>query len=521
MFQKLISDLAKAVGLEGPLNQVATSKFTHSTTPRPRAYSLWCHKPSPSQVGDEASRVGEVADYTAWPTLVNRLYSARHLPPASPDEMEGLPDLDKVLELFMRQDKMRKSRSSALFCFFAQWFTDSILRIDPTDRRKNTSNHDIDLCQIYGLEEETTKILRSNQQGKLRCQVINGEIFPDYLYELDADGNLKVKDIYKDMPYLETLGIILADAKVSVERQLKMYATGLERGNSSIGYVAISTLFLREHNRICDQLAATTGWDDERLFQTARIINIVLLMKVVVEDYINHIVGASIFSLQPGLGFNEDWYRTNWIALEFDLLYRWHSLVPDYIDSGDMEPVNVETDARNNNGLLEQWGLARAFQTLSMVPAGKIGMYNVPKFLKGAEIAALRMARGFRMKSYNDYRAAFNLRRLDEFDELTRDPQMQKELRRLYTVVDRVEFLPGLFAEDADGSVLFGELLTTMVGYDAFTQIYTNPLLAPEIYNEKTFTAYGFELFEQTSTVLDIAKRNVKGVHRAQFSFAS
>lgn len=520
MFQKLISDLATAVGLEGPLNQVATSRFTHATTPRPRAYSLWNHTPSLSQVGDEAKRVGEVAEYTAWPTLANRVYSARHLPPATPDEMQSLPDLEKVLELFMRQEKMRKSRSSALFCFFAQWFTDSILRIDPNDRRKNTSNHDIDLCQIYGLHEETTKILRSNHQGKLRCQEINGEIFPDYLHERELDGNgkPKVKDIYLKLPYIESLDTLFAG--VAVERRLKAYATGLERGNSSIGYVAISTLFLREHNRICDQLAATTAWQDERLFQTARIINIVLLMKVVVEDYINHIVGASVFSLQPRLGFNEDWYRTNWIALEFDLLYRWHSLVPDYIDSGDIE-LNVDTDARNNNGLLEEWGLARAFQTLSMVPAGKIGMHNVPKFLEGAERAALRMARGFRLKSFNDYRAAFNLKRLDEFEDLTRDPQMQKELRRLYTTIDRVEFLPGLFAEDADGSVLFGELLTTMVGYDAFTQIYTNPLLAPEIYNEQTFTAYGVELFEQTRSVLDIAKRNVKGVHRVQFSFAS
>lgn len=517
MFQKLISDLTKATGLDDTLNRIATSQFTQATTPRPRAYSLWCHKPSLSKPGDDATQLSEVGDYTAWPSLVNRSYSGRHLPPASPVEMDGLPDLNEVLGLFMRQGKMRKSRSSALFCFFAQWFTDSILRTDPTDRRKNTSNHEIDLCQIYGLDEETTKILRSSQKGKLRCQVIKGEIYPDYLYELGQDGKPKVKDIYAKLPYVKSLDVILSG--VSDERKLKSYATGLERGNSSIGYVAISTLFLREHNRICDRLAETTDWEDERLFQTTRMINIVLLMKVVVEDYINHIAGAPLFSLEPGLGFKEDWYRSNWIALEFNLLYRWHSLVPDYINAGDIE-VDVEKDARNNNGLLEQWGLARAFQTLSIIPAGKIGMYNVPKFLEGAELAALRLARGFRMKSYNDYRAVFNMNRLDDFEDLTRDPQMIKELRRLYTTIDRVEFLPGLFAEDADHNALFGDLLNMMVGYDAFTQIYTNPLLAPEIYNEQTFTAYGLELFEQTESVLDIAKRNVKGVQRAEFNFA-
>jgi prostaglandin-endoperoxide synthase 2 len=519
MFQRLISDLAKATGLDGTINEIATARCTNATVPRPHAFSLWSATPSLSQPGDEARQVGEIAEYTAWPSLVDRRYSARHLPPVPVEDMANLPDLDKVVALFQRAGKMRKSRSSVLFCFFAQWFTDSILRTDPQDRRKNTSNHDIDLCQIYGLDAATTSILRSGSGGKLRCQQINGEIFPDYLYKEDANGRLEVKDIYKGLPYASQLDAILAD--VAPERRRKTYATGLERGNSSIGYVAISTLFLREHNRICDQLIASTTWDDERIFQTARLINTVLLMKVVVEDYINHIVGAPLFSLKPGLGSDQDWYRTNWIAIEFDLLYRWHSLVPDYLDAGGAESLNVEKDVRNNNGLLEEWGLARAFQTFSTVPAGKIGLYNVPQFLRGAEMAALRMARGFRLRSYNDYRQAFSLDRLDDFDELTRDPQAQSDLRSLYGTIDQVEFLPGLFAEDPDHNALFGDLLNTMVAYDAFTQIYTNPLLAPEIFNDVTFTAYGTELFGATASVLDIAKRNVPGVHRAQFGFAA
>lgn len=52
----------------------------------------------------------------------------------------------------------------------------------------------------------------------------------------------------------------------------------------------LNVLFLREHNRICPLLSrACPGWDDERLFQTAGNILIVVLTKVIFEQYINHI----------------------------------------------------------------------------------------------------------------------------------------------------------------------------------------------------------------------------------------
>lgn len=55
------------------------------------------------------------------------------------------------------------------------------------------------------------------------------------------------------------------------------------------------------------------------------MINICLLLKLTVEECINHIAGQPIFRLDPGLAERQNWYRTNWIALEFDLLYRWNN----------------------------------------------------------------------------------------------------------------------------------------------------------------------------------------------------
>jgi prostaglandin-endoperoxide synthase 2 len=67
----------------------------------------------------------------------------------------------------------------------------------------------------------------------------------------------------------------------------------------------------------------------------------------------------------------------------------------------------------------------------------------------------------------------------------------------------------GLFSEDPQPGALFGSLMLIMVAYDAFTQIYTNPLLSKAIYTEETLTAYGLELIDTTSSIADLVRRNV------------
>lgn len=498
----ILGEIHEVPLLGNVISRLAINHVASSTAPRPRAFSLWSHLPV------DANGLGPVSDYTSWPALTDRRYSGRHLPPAPQAEVDALPPLAQVLPLFERSGPMKTDRSSLLFMFFAQWFTDSVLRVDENDRRKNTSNHDVDLCQIYGLDEATARILRSHEGGKLRCQQIDGESYLPYLFEELSPGVLTVKGEFAGLPYVDQLDKIFGSA--TIEHKRKAYATGLKRGNSTIGYVAINTLFMREHNRICVDLKEhNPGWDDERLFQTARMINTVLLLKVVVEDYINHIAGKRIFTLETDFAEEHDWYRQNWIAIEFDLLYRWHSLVPDSITIGGQQ-----YDANgflNNNPLFEQAGLAAVFSNVSQQKAGRIGLFNSPAGLLGPEMIALTMGRSFRLASYNDYRVRFGMNRLDSIDKLTSDPAANQLLHKLYGNIDRVDFLVGIFAEDRDNDSLFGSLLNMMVAYDAFTQIFTNPLLSRNVYNERTFTAQGLKLIEKTSSVQDIAGRNIRG----------
>lgn len=415
-----------------------------------------------------------------------------------------------------------------LFMFFAQWFTDSFLRTDPEDRRKNTSNHEIDLCQIYGLTESTARMLRSMTDGKLSSQMIGGEEFPDALYELDASNTPVVRQKYLNLPFVvkvPSLGSSLLETilqgtpgGMTDARRLKLYATGLERGNSSIGYVAISTIFLREHNRLCSELKQLNpGWGDERLFQTARLINIAIVLRIVIEDYINHIAGNSLFVFDNSFAEDQNWYRTNWMSIEFDMLYRWHGLVPD--------TVNINNKAYKpqkfmvNNQLLEEVGIAALIDGASREQAGKIGLFNTPDFLIWADCQNVKMGRDFRLRSFNDYRDRFGFKPLGGWDDLTSDQQTKTRLQALYGTVDKLELIVGLFAEEPKAGALFGELMTTMVAVDAFTQALTNPILSQHVFTEKSLTQYGLDQVSATPSLEALIKRNVQGNFKVSFNW--
>jgi prostaglandin-endoperoxide synthase 2 len=508
------------------ISKIAINGFAFKTPPRPRPYSLW----SEIQI-KKHGEVGPVSDYTSWPSLTDRLFSGRHLAPADATYIINLPvnkpcdfselNNGNVTALFKRViGKPKKGRSTVLFPYFAQWFTDSFLRSDSFDRRKNTSNHEIDLCQIYGLTEETCNLLRMHQNGKLASQLIGNEEFPEYLYEDDGKGGLIERSKFNNLPYVKDKKLqgILDLQQVAPERRKKIYATGLERGNSSIGYVSISILFLREHNRLCEGLKQRNPeWLDERLFQTARLINIVMLLRIVIEDYINHIAGARIFLFDNTFAEKEQWYRANWIALEFDILYRWHGLIPDTIDVDGTK--YKPRDFQHDNGLLESLGLKKLIGAATTEQAGKIGLFNTPDFLLWADCMSIKMGRDYRLRSYNEYRVHFGLEPLKNWAALTSDIKAQEELSKLYCEIDKLEFVVGIFAEEAKDGLLFGELLLTMVAVDAFTQALTNPILSQNVFNAETLTQYGLDEIARTSSLQALVDRNVVGHVRASFDY--
>jgi prostaglandin-endoperoxide synthase 2 len=446
-------------------------------------------------------RLSTKASYTSWESLTDRSYTARELPPA--ESVLDKPSAEELLTIFTRTEFKPSPKSSVLFAYFAQWLTDGVLRSDrsvldesnkikePRDITKNESTHEVDLAQLYGLTPADGEMLRSgSDRALLAYQEINGEEYPPDLY---ANGK-RVKQFER----LRIIGTEKADVAKS-----ELLAMGSDAANTQIGYSMFNTLFLRAHNKIAREIRQAQGksWEDDRVFAAARSVLMVLTIKLIIQEYINHLAPwAYQFKFDPTAFQREKWRRQNWMAVEFNLLYRWHCLLPPELMIGGQPHALGDTMFRTRT-LFAEHGLGALLEEASRQPAGAIELFNVGDrdgiLLRTAELPTLRAGRSVALQSYNAYREHCDFKRVERFEDFSSDEKVVEKLKQLYDKVDDVEFYPGIFAEDRITNSVVPPTMGRLIAVHAFSQLMTNPLLAPEIYNcDETFSARGRELMD-------------------------
>ena len=452
-------------------------------------------------------------DYVSWTSLTDQHFSARHLPAK---RLENLPAPEVLLELFKRPagEQRLSNKSTCLFPAFAQYLTDGFIRTrmpnqgvdDENIRRENTSNHQIDLCPLYGRTPTQTAALRLKSEtpgarGRLKSQVIGGEEYAPFLFQ---DGVIKLEFDVLDPP----LGL---DNFPDPELRARIFAFGGDRANSAPQVAMINTLFLREHNRLAGLIeAAHNDWDDERVFQTARNTVIVVFIKIVVEEYISHISPIPFrFKANPSVAWNAPWNKPNWVTTEFSLLYRWHSLIPDTI-TWNGTPYPAAATFMNNRPLLEG-GLVAGFADLSAQAAGRLGAFNTADALLPVELRAIKQGRLCDLAPYSDYCKYVSLPRPKDFSDISTNPKVVDFLKTVYKSVDEVDFYVGLFAEDTNDNSPLPTLILRMVAVDAFSQALTNPLLSKSVFHKETFSKPGWDAIQSTASLRELLNRNSPG----------
>ncbi|KAM8996154.1 prostaglandin G/H synthase 1 [Ara ararauna] len=438
--------------------------------------------------------------YISWEAYANVSYYTRILPPV-PDDCpmpmgtkgkQQLPDPQLLAERFLlrRKFKADPQGTNLMFAFFAQHFTHQFFKTSGKMGRGFTKalGHGVDLGHLYGDNLQRQHQLRLFKDGKLKFQVVDGEVYPP-----------TVTDAPVHMVY---------PPAIPKEKQL---AIGQEVFGLLPGLCLYATLWLREHNRVCDVLKREhPTWSDEQLFQTARLILIGETIKIIIEDYVQHLSGYYLsLKFDPELLFGTQFQYRNRIAVEFNQLYHWHGLMPDsFVIQG--EEYSYEQFLYNTSMLMD-YGVEALVESFSKQIAGRIGGGQTihANVLKVA-IGVIKESRQLRLQPFNEYRKRFGMKPYKSFQELTGEEEKAAELQELYGDIDALEFYPGLLLEKPQPNGIFGESMVEIGAPFSLKGLLGNPICSPEYWKPSTFGgATGFEIVK-TASLKKLVCLNVK-----------
>ncbi|KFP98982.1 Prostaglandin G/H synthase 1, partial [Haliaeetus albicilla] len=298
-------------------------------------------------------------------------------------------------------------------------------------------------------------------------------------------------------------------SSIPKEKQLAM---GQEVFGLLPGLCMYATLWLREHNRVCDILKREhPTWSDEQLFQTARLILIGETIKIVIEDYVQHLSGYFLsLKFDPELLFGTQFQYRNRIAVEFNQLYHWHGLMPDsFIIQG--EEYSYEQFLYNTSMLLD-YGVEALVESFSKQIAGRIGGgQTINANVLNVAVGVIKESRQLRLQPFNDCWACPAEQPVLPIQALPgREEEKAAELEELYGDIDALEFYPGLLLEKPQPNGIFGESMVEIGAPFSLKGLLGNPICSPEYWKPSTFGGEtGFDIVK-TASLEKLVCLNVK-----------
>lgn len=362
----------------------------------------------------------------------------------------------------------------------------------------NTITSFIDGSQVYGSDSARAAALRTFSGGHLKTSA--GNLLP-----FNTAGLSNANDAH-----------IVADSK--------LFLAGDIRVNENIELTAIQTLFMREHNRIADQLhAQNPRLTDEQLYQQARKLVIAELQAITFNEFLPALLGPAA----PGkyTGYNPNVNPS--IATEFSTVaFRFgHSMLDDTIDrlkndGSDIPEGSVQlSQAFFNPALLNpirpngEGNIAPILKGAISGNAQEIDVHvvdSVRNFLfgppgsGGLDLAALNIQRGrdHGIPDYNSLRAAYGLPKVASFAQITSDTALQTSLQQTYGTVDNIDAWVGGLAENHIPGGSVGPLFARIIA-DQFNRLRAGD----RFYYENTFSGSALDALRHTR-LSDIIKRN-------------
>jgi hypothetical protein len=329
---------------------------------------------------------------------------------------------------------------------------------------QTADSHWWDASQIYGSVPNFASKVRAGEDGKLRI----GE---DGLPPRELEEGLDLSDV---------------------------------PGNFWIGLGVLHTLFMLEHNAICDRLRREyPTWTDEQLYDKARLINAALMAKIHTVEWTPALiahpatafavrgnwsgligqlrggrrVGFSAGEILTGIpGSRTDHHGVPYsLTEEFVGVYRMHPLLPDDFDFRAVDDDRLlqsltfpEVGAIQTRARLAELSVTNALYSLGIANPGAITLHNYPRFLQHfdrpdgslLDLAATDILRTRErgVPRYNEFRRQFRLRPAKTFEQLTDNPEWAAQIERVYGGdIESVDLMIGLFAEPLPRGFAFSD----------------------------------------------------------------
>ena len=377
----------------------------------------------------------------------------------------------------------------------------------------NSNSHWWDSSQIYGCDREIATKIRAHIGGKLR---------------------------------IESTGLLPVDPETGV------HFSGFT-DNWWIGLAMLHTLFTLEHNYICDLLAhQNPGWDDERLYRKAKLINSALMAKIHTLEWTTAIVphpivqtamkvnwsGLAGEDLQDALSFLDDRellggivgssadHHTAPYSLteEFVAVYRMHPLIPDdYVfhsvaTGGLLEQRTLfEIAGKRTPAIAERLTMPDMFYSFGTSHPGAVTLHNYPRHLQNitldnGEHLDLAMVDIFRDRErgvprYNQFRRLIHKAPVKSFDELTDNPTWRRQIRDVYNGdLEQVDLMTGLFAEPLPEGFGFSETAFRIFVLMASRRLKSDRFFTDD-FRPEVYTEFGIEYIRK-NTMLRVLRRH-------------
>ena len=314
--------------------------------------------------------------------------------------------------------------------------------------------------------------------------------------------------------------------------------------NYWLGLSLFHTVFTLEHNAISDRLAkAYPYWNDEKLFQTARLINSALMAKIHTIEWTPAILkhptlrvsmdanwwglfGERIKRIFGRLSDAEEisgiigsavHHHTGIYSIteEFTAVYRLHPLIPDEfnfvkLSAPDAAPTTItftEIQGAHTRLAMADKSMADMIYSFGIAHPGAVTLKNYPSTLrefkrldgKVIDLAAVDILRDRErgVPRYNEFRRLCHLAPIKRFEDLVADRELAEKIREIYEGdLEAVDLMVGLFAETPPAGFGFSDTAFRIFILMASRRLKSDRFFC-EDYTAQVYTKIGLDWIDE------------------------